>query len=243
MNFVDIAVLGIIALFVIIGYFRGFLGTLLSFAGTIIALAAAYFLAKTVATMIGGIGGLRDSLGGVFSGMFDGEVFTKTIDMSSIEAVSEGLLGLGIPDFLIAILAEPIVAAAAATGLNTPMSLATYLGPVIVDFILLVISFIIIFFVVKLIMMIVQRFVKKVLLNKTLRIGDRILGGVFGIVKAYFILCLLILLLEVLIPAVPDLGAIQVMLNESTLTKTIVDNNLIKKLIEMINIPGLLSGL
>lgn len=231
MNYVDIAVLVIIVLFVIVGFAKGFSKALISLAATVLSLAAAFIFAKTLANLIGGIGGLKEALSTAIEGMFKGDIFNLTINLTEESSVAARLTELGLPEF-IALLLAPAIVKSVPEGMGGEMSIAKYLAPVIVNAILVVVSFLLIFFTVRLIMKAIEKFIKSILMNKTLRTGDKILGALFGVVKAYFALCIMLILLELLIPSVSALQPAQEMLETSTLAKTISENNLIKQLFD-----------
>lgn len=240
MNYVDIAVLAIIVLFVVLGFAGGFLRALISFAGTVAALAVAIMLAQTVANMIGGLFGLKDALGSAFEGMFSGEIFTTPINLSDPASVSAALVSLGLWQFL----ANPIgnlIAGSAPVG-SVETTLAGYVGPMIANLILVIVSFLLLFFVVKLLMSLVEKFIKGLLMNKTIRTGDRFLGAAFGIVKAYFVVCILFTILYYLMPSVEALSVVQEMIDTSTLSKTIYDNNIVLQLLQQIDLAAIFGG-
>jgi uncharacterized membrane protein required for colicin V production len=231
MNYLDIAVLAVIVIFVIFGFVGGFMKALTSLGAILVSLFAAIFFAQTMANLIGGIGGMRDGLGGLVTNMFQGDIFTKQIDPSDPGAIAAALTDLGIPSFLVGMMVDGIVAVVPP---GEMFSLASYLSPLIVDAILFIISFITIFLVVKLLMSLLLRFVNIVLKNRTLRIGDRVLGGVLGVVKAYLVLCLLLMLYDFLSPSLNTVFGATEMLNTSRIAATIHQNNIVTKLFNMI---------
>jgi uncharacterized membrane protein required for colicin V production len=228
MNYLDIAVLFVIVLFIIFGYFQGLIKSLLSLLGTLAALAVAVILAQTLANLIGGLGGLKDSLGNAFAGMFSGEAFTTPIDLSDETALAESLRSLGLPSFIVGSVSNAILSSIPA-GQDT-LILAQFVGPMLANALLVVICFFLIFFFVRFIAFLLEKLFRAIFASSLARSADRALGAVFGVVKAYLCLCTIFIILGFLL-TMPALNSVNEALSSSALAKTLYENNLILKIL------------
>jgi len=228
MNYVDIALIGIIIIAMIVGFFQGFTRSLLSLAGTLLALLAGILLAQTVANMLGGLFGLKDALGNAFAGMFKSELLNTPINLSDSEAIAVALQSLGLPDLLIPYMATAVAAVAPAG--SSEITLAQYIGPMLANALLVVVSFILIFLIVRLIVKILEKFLKLLFSSPIMRTADRVLGAGFGIIKAYIVVCVLFIFLG-LVLYMPFFEPLKTTLEESSLGLTLYQNNILLQLL------------
>ena len=224
MNYIDLAILIVVAVFVLIGLSRGFLHSVISLLGTLVAFLAGLFLAQVVANMLGGLFGLKDSLGEALKGLFSGELLNTPISASDPESLQAALRALGLPPFLVAPIASA-VAAAIPAGM-AEFTLASYIGPMVGNAILWVVSFLIIFFGIKLVALIFEKILKNLLANRTLRATDRILGGAFGAAKAILLVFCLLAVLTFLLP-MESMAPIRKSLADAGIGRAMYENNFI----------------
>jgi uncharacterized membrane protein required for colicin V production len=230
MNIIDIVVVSIFGLFILFGFFKGFLNALLSLVGTLVSLFVAFFFAQAFANLLGGVFGLNKIFSNlILSGLNNaGALFTTPIEATNATQISLALNQLGLPEFLTTPLATAIAGAVPA---GTPIIvLSEYLAPILANALLVMISAALLFIIIRLVLGLIERLFKKLLKNNILKTVDRMLGAAFGAVKAYLVLSIVFMLVTFLMP-MEFFAPIKQMLEQSTLGLFLYDNNIIQQLL------------
>ena len=211
MNIVDILILGILAVSVIAGMYRGFLASGLHTAGFI----GAWFIAKATYADLSTVILSNRSLMGVLSNYLEAENFFPSIqiaNMSVADALSGGQMesiadavGSGIPFIKDAFLNNVQSFAFSNLGIS---SLADYLDQTVWVGLFNVLSFLAIFALSYAVIVLVVNLFNHVFSFPSLRWFDRLLGGVFGLVRGLVIALLAIILVPMVLEMfAPDLLA------------------------------------
>lgn len=177
---ITIIFLILLVAFIVIGIVRGFLFSLLSLAGFLIAVACAFLLSKPVGDALTG-----SSIGTSMQGNIYDWILTKSSyaayplsqEMAK-EVLPEMLNQIGIPNFLNSFIISLILPYIPVTS-SEPIG--QYIAFGVTNIALVVISFLVLLIIFSIIMLFLKRFAKGV--NKIPVIGglNRILGAVFGL--------------------------------------------------------------
>lgn len=189
MNWIDLIILIILVVFVAVGFWKGFIFSILSMFSFFINFAISLFLTRPVTNLLNSWFGLESGLTNAFSNkiLSMGEGFsTNLVGMTDSEISSHVSKTLESADFpfkrmfegMLNIKADQIADKASLT-LNDILSKS--LG----SFFSLIISFIIIFLLIYLVLWIISLISKKAKQVDGIRIVDRILGVLFGLVKGF----------------------------------------------------------
>ena len=200
MPWVDIGICVVLLVFAIIGYFRGFLKTLVAFCGTLVTFVVAIFLAKLV-------GGLLETWFGFNSGLA-GWIF-PTIQEECSDGVISGFM-LIFAQILIAKqynINDPSVVSSAEFQNAFALELGNIAGMVITVVVLFVLLRIAIFFLSKLF--------DKITANKVVGRVDKFLGFVVGVLKGAFSICMLFGLVYMLSPIITPFGDLVLSLKDA----------------------------
>lgn len=185
MNTIDYIFLGVIAFFILIGMFKGFLGLLLGgFATFLISLAGAVILGMFLGGVLYG-SGIASSLQTLLVGKFDAlnPIFTQIITsgeggallMNGVPLV-EAIQAAQLPGFLQGLF-EGIMKMLMGAGLVVENSTLTQcLAPAVTRLIVQVATGFVAFFVMLIFLAIIRNLFSKVLDNKMLRYVDRVVG-------------------------------------------------------------------
>jgi uncharacterized membrane protein required for colicin V production len=230
MNIVDIVVVFVFGLFILFGFFKGFLHALLSLAGTIVSLLVAFFFAQAFASFLGGAFGLNKLFSDlILSGLKNaGALFTTPIEATDAGQIAIALGQLGLPDFLTAPLSSAIAAAVPAG--TSAIVLSEYLAPILANALLVMIAGTLLFIIIRVVLGLIQKLFKKLLKNHILKTVDRMLGAAFGAVKAYLVLSIIFMLATFLMP-MEFFAPVRAILEQSTLGLFLYDNNILQQLL------------
>ena len=177
---ITIIFLILLAAFIVIGIVRGFLFSLLSLAGFLIAVACAFLLSKPVGDAL-----TNSSIGTSMQGSIYDWILTKSNYAAyplsqelAKEMLPEMLNEIGIPNFLnsfIISLILPYIPEVATEPIGQ------YIAHVVANIALVVISFLVLLIVFSIVLLFLKRFAKGV--NKIPVVGlvNRLLGAVFGL--------------------------------------------------------------
>ena len=195
MGVIDIIIVILFLIFMIIGFIKGFTKQTLSSFAWLIALIAAIFTCKFIGSFVFktnlGIN-LTDQIYGWISAK-GGETVTTTVNVLTEEALSEALSSMGIPYFIHPFLTRNIDLSAV-----KDISIAEYISPKISYYVILVCCFIIIYLVVFLLVKLIAKVLGDIIKNSPFGFIDRILGLIWGFVKATFIVSIVMLLLSLI---------------------------------------------
>lgn len=221
---IDIVIVLALVIFGIIGFKKGFLKSIISLFSWVVCLAIAILTAKYVATWINGIydfsglisGKIADSLIGI------NDFFARTISsFESKEAITDGINGIeGLNGILKQIL--KVVFSNTNVDMASESTVGAVAGASLGYIIMIIIAGILVFIVLKILIAILSRLFDNIARTKILGGLNKVLGLVFGVVKAGCVIVILNALLVglSLIPAV-----------NKTITPLIQDNTHIEKVI------------
>ena len=194
MNWIDVAIIAIVLIFVIIGCVKGFVFSILSIFSSTVNFFISLFLTKPVASLLNAMFGMESSLSGNFAAKltamncgFDVELATfgsqaelsshvsETINNSNLSGFSKGIL-----NNTVHITTENVA--------GTTTTLNDIISKSFAAFLTLVVSFVIVFILIYLILWIISTISKKMHKNQDVRLVDRILGFVFGLTKGFLLI-------------------------------------------------------
>lgn len=220
---VDIALILLVVIFGIIGFKKGFLKSVLALFSWIVCIAIAIFAAKYVA---GWINGIYD-----FTGLIGGSIEKGLLDSNKeFFSISAGTLGssqaviANIPNNVNGLLAQVIkvVFSNVTITAETTDSIARIVGVSLGNIVMIIITAILLFIILKLAIFLLSKIFDNIARTKILGGVNKILGIVFGVVKAGLIIVILncILVSLSLVPAV-----------NNAITPVIQDNTTVEKFI------------
>lgn len=231
MNVFDYVIIGVLALFLLIGILKGFIKTLISIAIWGGSIAIIYFFGDMLAgflvnTVIG------ESIGGLFSGMFAGETANLIVVSgadglileNSTMSVADALSGAGIPVFLHSLLIGMIVpghALSEAVGLG----MAKYVCIAIVSIGVLI--------VLGIIGAIIWAVIKKGLKKAKLSGINRIIGGILYAGIGILVISLIMMIIDML-SGLSFMEPVLRMRSEGVISNWFAENNLIRIVIEAV---------
>lgn len=219
---VDIVIIGALLILGIIGYKKGFLKSFISLFSWVVCIIIAIFTAKYVANWINGIYDFSSLIGNKIANGINGvdEFFTRSIaEFSSTEEIINNL-----PSNLNALLSQliKIVFSNTSVDMTSSETIATIVGSSLGHICMIIISAILVFIVLKIVVALLSKLFDDISRTKILGGLNKVLGLVFGILKAACVIIILngILVGLSLIPAVNE-----------TITPLIQDNTHIEKVI------------
>lgn len=192
MGIIDTAILLLFLIFMIVGFFKGFLKQVFSTLAWIIALVAATLLSKPVGNSLVGT-----NIGINFISMITewisgkGEVFSTPISELSLETLTSSLSQLGIPAFIQKELVNMIDLSSFQN-----ISIAELIGPKIVNVLFIMLAFIIIYLIVFIIIKILGKLSSRIVRGSALGILDGTLGALWCGIKVAIFVSLAMLLLS-----------------------------------------------
>lgn len=230
MNIVDYAIIGVLALSVVWGIYRGFLASVLNVVSFFISWAAAFLFYPSLAKYIQLNTGLVETML-YFSEGADRipKTFADFAQMP-LEAVpgdkmNELIVGAQFPKSIEALLRENIINQVfSGQGLS---SLGEYFNYTLVYIIINVLSFLLIYFIVSLILSVIISMTNAVVRLPVLKQFDSLLGGCFGLIRGMFLVFVLFIIVPITLAVVPaglDLGKY---LQESALAPFFYQTNFI----------------
>ena len=192
MGIIDTIIILLFIVFMIVGFFKGFLKQVFSTFGWIIALVAATLLSKPVGNYLFGTNIGIGINGFIYNWMSNkGELFTTPIPQLTTEYLNSALSDLGIPSFLHDFVNKMIDVSA-----FQDMSLAEIVSPKLASFFLVAISYIVIYLVIFLISKLLACIAKKIVRGSALGFIDGLLGAALSAVKVAIFISLAMLLLS-----------------------------------------------
>lgn len=268
-TYLDIGILAVLFIFMIIGFKKGFIDTILGLVGGIVSLVAAIFLAGKVADMITPLFGMGDAIhNSVYDFLFKllnptndpANVYTTAIgSQESIgNLVYEAIAKLGLPDSFTSTISTSISGAISNAIANsevaviTEKSLVEILSPVVTRVIMLIIAAILTFIVIRIVIAIIEAVAKAILrTSRSLRSLNGLLGGIFGIVKGALIVVIIFTLGFFLLSGVdPESEATDIKteirrtIDNSQIANYIYQNNPLPKLItDNINFDDIIGNI
>ena len=194
MGVIDSIVIIIFVIFMIIGFVKGFTKQTLSSFAWLFALCAATSLCKTLATMLMETT-ISVDIQNVISNWLVKKCGEGVMQLGvTEEALSQTLSGLGIPYFIHPILTNTL-------NLNgvADVTMGVFLSYSITNYIFLVGGYIIIYLIVFLLIKLFAKIFGDAIKKSPFSFIDRILGMIWGTVKATFIISIAMLLLSLIL--------------------------------------------
>ena len=193
MNYIDIAIIAVIALFALVGIVKGIGKTFIKFVCFAISIVAAYFLADILVKLL-----LKpDFISKLIVG--SGKSLA-TIYEKSLPALAEGTKVGGILGFYI----NPMIARFTEMGgvALWGMSCARFVAVNMAMHSLYIVVFFLLYFVVRLVAILIAKLLKKILLRegKQPKSASRLLGFVFGAVRGGVVVVVILIIATIIIP-------------------------------------------
>lgn len=191
--YADIVVAIIILISALVGLKKGFMKTILSFAGFFVSLIVSYFLLKPVISALKGTAldnFILNKSQQILSGF--GNIMVKEIPSYEmlIETLSEK-----IPAFLAEALAKPL---SELIGSNANMTLAEILAPNLANILMNIVVYIGLVLIISIILAIVKAIIKTIVELPIIKQIDRLLGFVLGAAMGVLVVYLILLLMSLL---------------------------------------------
>jgi uncharacterized membrane protein required for colicin V production len=226
MGKIDIAIIIITLLFLLIGFFKGFVKQLLSTANWLVALIGSFLLVKPVTSLLSG------SLGQTINTKIldwistKGEIFSLQMGTLEEGQFTSGLEALGLPGFIADIFSKLFVSGDLDASLTFGEALSRGIGNIVLTIILFVILFIILMIILK----ILTNILSNLFDSGVLGIVNKLLGGALGLVKAIVLISGAMLLASAIagiIPSVQDFLTVDLNLGSTGfgIGKYIYENN------------------
>ncbi len=184
----DVVVLVAIVIAAIFGFKKGFLKSVLDFFSWIVCLVVAIILAKYVAKLINGIYNFAGLIGNNISRGLNGEFYNTPINEMGYADKAQFIANIpsGTNGLLTQII--KIVINSSKFSVESTNTVGALVGTSIGSVSMVIISGIITFIVLKIIIFILTKIFNKIASTKILGTLNKILGAVFGALKAVFII-------------------------------------------------------
>lgn len=221
MNVVDYVIIGLLAVSILFGLYRGFVASVLNTGGCLISFIAAFKLGPKLTALVQGNASLQDLLGhytDVSSRLGDLDLaLTNVQDLvrQGGDKIGEAVAKVGLPEPLAALLESNLVHQAYHGSVNV-QTVQDYISQTILNACINVICFLVCFAAVYLIIAIVINLLKAVCRFPVLKQLDGLAGGAFGALRG-------LLICYVLMAAVP---IVQTMLPINTVNDLIANSQL-----------------
>lgn len=188
MHWLDIVVIVLLVLFALYGLSKGFMSSLLSLINVLVSFVAAIFLAKPLATFINGAtnwgGKLCEAISNKLATVGNlGVALEEATSASQVVSESAGFTG-----FFKWLMPKLVGNGTIAAGVTPASYFGNYLGSLC----LIVICGIVIFILIRIVVALLQLLFKKLRTNSIIGSVDKILGFIFGAVKGFVAICILI---------------------------------------------------
>ena len=221
MNLIDIAVIGVLALFILHGIYKGFLPTLLSIGAYILAWLAAIVLLPVGSNSIRGSEKLFNTMLYYTEGseyVNDVELARKSIDEISTDTLNAVFAKADLPYPMAKNIADNIARESfAENGITT---LGDYFNQTIVIVFINILVFIAMFAIIRIILAFIINGVDYAWMLPKLRVADRAIAGGIGLIRGILAVFLLFMLLPiVLIVLQGKFAFLTDMVNDSMMAK------------------------
>jgi len=227
-NIMDYVIIGVIAVSVLFGMYRGFIASVLSMGGGLVSFLASFALYPRLAALIQNNQELQRTLmhyTDASSRIGDLELaLTKVLSLDQ-EGISQVLQNVSLPAPLDAILRvnlENLVYGAS----SSAATVADYVSQTILQASINIICFLVCFFGLYLAVSLVLNLIRVVFRFPVLRGADTLTGGVFGLLRGVLI-CLAIFTLVPLVQTMLPMDIINQLIEESALAPIFMNGNLI----------------
>lgn len=202
MNWIDIIVIIILLISIILGCFKGFTSSFISLFGTSVNFTISMFLCKPISNLINKLFNLESMLSSKFSSSltnmsenFNTPLSTFNNQTELTNHINETINNSSISGFGKKILTSTINITPDNV-LNSDITLNQIISNSFATFLTIIISFIITFILLYILLWIISLISKKANQISDIRLTDRILGAVFGLLKGSFIIIFVCILLS-----------------------------------------------
>lgn len=192
MNYIDIIIIALVALTIVVGYFRGFTRALINFFNSVVKFFVAYWLAKPFANLLGKIfkfddnlhSSLRDWASGLSSKFNENLVGLSQDELN--QKVSEGLSDAKLPKLFRGVFNSLFNVSTETINSYENITIADMMANAMTRVIMIVLAFVVLYLILTLLVFILKFVTKRrikasVILQKT----DRRLGALVGLVKSF----------------------------------------------------------
>jgi len=223
----DGIVVAIFLIFIMVGVSKGFIKSILSFFGSLVALIVAFIFCKQFAGILDDKFDLLAKLSKVVENILDNN--SKFAIELSAGAIQESLEAANVPGFMVSLIMElPVVVN------NTypeGTTVASLVSPVIANYLLILISFLALFIIFKIVLLVLKLFADSIKKIKIIDIVDKLLGMVVGVVEGAIVVYIGLTVIS-FFPSVmskPMEG-----INNSTIAKYLYESDILGKALEMV---------
>ena len=229
MNVIDYGIIGVIALCVLFGFYRGFIQSLLNLGGCLLSFAGSFWLFPKLSDALSAnteivrmISSYTDS-GSILGDLDLSSQAVTTLSASNINAiVAKANLPEPIGKLLQANLTEKVFSPLG----NLATSVGDYVNQTILSVSINVLCFILCFLACFIIITVLINLVKSVFRFPVLKQLDWLAGGAFGFLVGC-VLCFIVFTAMPLLQSVIPIAQFQDLVNQSTLAKVFENGNLI----------------
>ena len=228
MNPVDWVILGILAVSVLFGMYRGFIASVASMGGCLISLAASFWLSPKVAEFLQNNTTLSSTLmsyADAATRLKDSALSSLKVAGLSTENISTILSRASLPAPLDKLLQNNLEQQVYSTA-NIPQDVGHYVTQTIVSALMNVICFVLTFVVLMILFHVIVNLLKAIFRFPVLKQLNSLAGGVFGLLRGALLCFVLFALTPLLLTVVPVEG-LGDMINTSALAPLFNSGNLI----------------
>lgn len=232
---IDILIVGVVILFLVIGWKKGFLEKVIDMASSVFGLIASILLARPFSTV------LNNWFGEALESNINDYLYSRLDEIGLAAAnltepnLRQALEGFSLPNFMVEWIVESVNYDTIA------VSIVDSISPLILSLALLVLAFITLFFGSMIVFWILKLLAKSITSIPVIKQIDKILGVLFGFLKVAFLVYVLLFILALVIniPAINNLIyeylAVDMQLDSEKfrLSKYLYDNNLLKNVINV----------
>ena len=189
---IDAVALVVLIVYIVLGIKHGFVKTFFKSFGTIIGFIVAALLCSTVANFLESQWGLASTIGGWFKGVLT-NLFGDGLMNTSVNDVTADMMQKG---GVSAWLVDTVINIAQKNNIPQDVTLSQVICPVVGFYVSCALAFIIVFILTKIILWLVGELVQKLHTIKVIGAVDKILGIVFGIIRAVLLLDIIVMIIN-----------------------------------------------
>ena len=224
----DIVLVLLLFLFAFWGLKKGFMSSILSFAGLALSFVIAVLFANKLAVMLEGTA-IYNFISDMAAGMLNGVGDFMATSIPSYDVLYDAL-SAKLPDFLAKILAD---SASAMIGSSADMTIAELLMPSLVSMFMTITSFIMLFIGSYILTIIIKAIVSAITSLPIIHLADKLLGFILGLIKGFVFVSVLFLIMSFL-GGLSFVETINVYINDSYLASYMYNNNIILLIVQYI---------
>ncbi|PWM73593.1 MAG: hypothetical protein DBX59_04615 [Bacillota bacterium] len=191
---VDAVIVGIIVVFALFGFIKGFASMLLKFLAGFISLVLALVLCGRCAVVLNNLFSLTDALANSLSSSLGG-VFGEELMSLPVSAFTEGTAaGAALPKFVVNLLLK----LASDSSVPADIAVIDVLAPAFAYYIAAVIGFFVTYILLRVLFFLLSRFFRNVNKIPVLGAANRLLGFVLGAAQGFLVIYVLLSLIGIL---------------------------------------------